>query len=270
MILIREWFKESQNTIPEHIEEAIYYLGQSYAFIWKKTESDLLFNGNNNSNNSDFDNYLKRLGYNFKNENHDFGGYILLKNKKICLAMDCGSTPNSKYTNDYQAGALSFEIITNGKKLISNCGYYKKNNLKLNELSKSTAAQNTLVIDDNSSCKFTGKYNYSKIKRGLKILKREIKKNEIPLEEAIDDQHRLERMGWLQTIENPVIKKKGGGIYDHCAHHELVYEKREIDDWLKTIPVSTPKQVEKLKEKFWKREYKHRELCEFKKNSKKL
>ena len=97
-ILIKEWFKESQNTIPEHIEEAIYYLGQSYAFIWKNTESDLLFNGNNISNNSDFDNYLKRFGYNFKNENHDFGGYILLKNKKICLVMDCGSTPNSKYT----------------------------------------------------------------------------------------------------------------------------------------------------------------------------
>ena len=102
-ILIKEWFKESQNTVPEHIEEAIYYLGQSYAFIWKNTESDLLFNGNNISNNPDFDNYLKRFGYNFKNENHDFGGYILLKNKKICLVMDCGSTPNSKYTRDYQA-----------------------------------------------------------------------------------------------------------------------------------------------------------------------
>ena len=40
--------------------------------------------------------------------------------------MDCGSTPNSKYSKDYQAGTLSFEIISNGKKLISNCGYYKK------------------------------------------------------------------------------------------------------------------------------------------------
>ena len=169
-ILIKEWFKESQNTIPEHIEEAIYYLGQSYAFIWKKTESDLLFNGNNNSNNSDFDNYLKRFGYKFKNENHDYGGYILLKNKKICLVMDCGSTPNSKYTRDYQAGALSFEIIINGKKLISNCGYYKKNNLKLNELSKSTAAHNTLIIDDNSSSKFFKANNFLSIKTGLKII----------------------------------------------------------------------------------------------------
>ena len=60
-ILIREWFRESQNTIPEHIEETIYYLGQSYAFAWQNLKSDFLFNGNNNSNNSNFDNYLKRL-----------------------------------------------------------------------------------------------------------------------------------------------------------------------------------------------------------------
>ena len=173
-ILIREWFKESQNNIPEHIEETIYYLGQCYAFAWQNSESDFLFNGNNNSNNSDFDNYLKRLGYKFKNETYDCGGYISLKNKKICLTMDCGSTPSSKYTKDYQAGTLSFEIISNGKKLISNCGYYKKNNVTLNELSKSTAAHSTLVIDDKSSCSFSKINGFLKIKRGLKIFNKNI------------------------------------------------------------------------------------------------
>ena len=67
-ILIREWFKESQNIIPEYIDETIYYLGQSYAFIWQNINQDILFNGNNISNNSEFDQYLKRLGYVFKNE----------------------------------------------------------------------------------------------------------------------------------------------------------------------------------------------------------
>ena len=56
-ILIREWFKESQNIIPEYIDETIYYLGQSYAFIWQNINQDLLFNGNNISNNSEFDQY---------------------------------------------------------------------------------------------------------------------------------------------------------------------------------------------------------------------
>ena len=171
-ILIREWFKESQVNVPEHINETIYYLGQGYAFFEYRTDSNFLFNGNNVSNNKEFDNYLKRLGYKFKNENQEFGGYIILKNKKICLSMDIGSTPSLKYTKDYQSGALSFEIISNGKKLISNCGYYKKKSSKLNELSKSSAAQNTLIIDDNSSCKFARVKSSLLIKNGLKIIKK--------------------------------------------------------------------------------------------------
>ena len=83
--------------------------------------------------------------------------------------MDAGSSPNSKYTQDYQSGALSFEIISNGKKLITNCGYYKKNNQNLNEISKSSASHSTLIIDDNSSCKFTKKKGTLVLKTGLKI-----------------------------------------------------------------------------------------------------
>ena len=170
-ILIREWFKESQNEIPEHLEETIYYLGQGYAFMWQNVETDFLFNGNNISNNKDFDNYLKRLGYKFKNDNQEFGGYIVFKNKKICLAMDAGSTPNVNFTKDYQSGALSFEIVSNGQKLISNCGYSKKENTNLNKLSRSTATHNTLTIDDNSSCKYFKIDNFWLVKKGLKIIK---------------------------------------------------------------------------------------------------
>ncbi len=168
-IIIREWFKESQIEVPEYIEENIYYFGQSYAFIRQNIDVDLLFNGNNKSNTQDFDHYLRRLGYKFKNENKYWGGYIILKNKKICLAMDAGSSPNPKYTQDYQSGALSFEIISNGKKLITNCGYYKKNNQNLNEISKSSAAHSTLIINDNSSCKFKKKKDKIILKEGLKI-----------------------------------------------------------------------------------------------------
>ncbi len=171
-VLIREWFKESRVNIPEHIDETIFYLGQSYAFAWQNLGYDFLFNGNNLSNNKAFDIYLERLGYKFKNENHDFGGYIILKNKKICLTMDVGSTPNFNHSKYYQSGALSFEIISNGQKLISNCGYYKETNLKLNKLSKSSAAQNTLIIDDNSSCKFTKINNLWLVKKGLKVSKK--------------------------------------------------------------------------------------------------
>ena len=172
-ILIREWFKESQNNVPEHIDETIYHLGQGYAFLWQNTGSDFLFNGNNISNNNDFDNYLRKLGYKFKNNDNEFGGYTILRNKKICLTIDSGSSPDFKFTKDYQSGALSFEIISNGKKLISNCGYNKKN-IKLNQLSKSSAAQSTLIIDDNSSSKFTKVGKSFMIKKNIKIIKKTI------------------------------------------------------------------------------------------------
>ena len=173
-ILIREWYKESQIKVPEHIDETIYYLGQGYAFVWQNINFDILYNGNNNSDNTNFDNYLERFGYKFKNENQDFGGYVILKNKKICLTMDAGPTPVLAFSNDYQSGALSIEIVSKGKKLITNCGYSKMNNIKLKKLSKSTAAHNTLTIDDNSSCKFNKVDKLLFVKKGLKVLKKDI------------------------------------------------------------------------------------------------
>jgi len=170
-ILIREWFKESQNQIPEHIDETIFYLGQSYSFVWQNINTNIFFNGNTNSNNDEFDNYLKRLGYKFKSDNYDHGGYVILKDKNTILTMDTGSTPDPEFTRDYQSGALSFEIIRKGKKLICNCGYFSKKNNELNKISKSTASQSTLIIDDNSSCK-TNKL--SLVEKGLKITKKKI------------------------------------------------------------------------------------------------
>jgi len=171
-ILIREWFKESQSEIPNFINENIYYLGQAYAFTWQNNKVDLLFNGNHETNNIDFDNYLKKHGYNFKNQNNELGGYAILNNKKTSLIMDVGSSPDKKFSSNYQAGALSFEIISNGKKLICNSGYFQNHNHRLNELSKSSAIHSTLILDDRSSCKFSKTKN--KISHGLKILKKNI------------------------------------------------------------------------------------------------
>ena len=174
-ILIREWFKESQNEIPDFINENIYYLGQAYAFIWQNNKVDFLFNGNHKTNNHNFDLYLKRLGYNFKNKNNELGGYAVLNNKKNSLIMDIGSSPNTKLSSNYQAGALSFEIISNGKKLISNCGYFQKVNHQLNEVSKSSAVHSTLVVNDKSSCSFNKlRDKKSRINHGLRILKKKI------------------------------------------------------------------------------------------------
>ena len=172
-ILIREWLKESQNEIPEYINENIFYLGQAYAFFSKNNKKNFLFNGNHEANNNEFDNYLKRLGYIFKNTSNELGGYVVLYNKKISLIMDIGPSPDKKFSTDYQAGSLSFELFSNGKKIICNSGYFQDYKNQLNAISKSSAVHSTLVLNDTSSCKFTQDVQ-SKITQGLKIIKKDV------------------------------------------------------------------------------------------------
>ena len=174
-VLIREWLKESQTDIPEFIDETIYYLGQGYSLTCQNIKKNILFNGNHESHHTDFDNYLSKLGYKFKNENNEIGGYVILKNKKTSIAMDVGSSPEKKFSNDYQSGALSFEIISNNKKLICNSGYFQNYKHQLNSVSKSTAAHSTLVIDNQSSCKLRKNSNkFLNVERGLKITRKNI------------------------------------------------------------------------------------------------
>ena len=174
-VLIREWLKEAQSEIPDYINENIYYLGQAYAFTWQNNKMDLLFNGNHEAHNIDFDYYIKRHGYSFKNQNNELGGYAILNSKKTSLIMDIGSSPDKKFSSNYQAGALSFEILSGQKKLICNSGYFQNYNHQLNELSKSSAIHSTLILDDRSSCKFSkNKNSSSKISQGLKIIKKKI------------------------------------------------------------------------------------------------
>ena len=199
-IVIREWFKESQNTVPEYIDETIYYLGLSYAFIWQNINHDILFNGNYISNNNEFDQYLKRFRYTFKNENKEVAGYAILKNKKIILAMDIGPSPIITESNDYQSGALSFEIISSGKKLISNSGYFANKQNKLNKLSKSTALQSTLIIEDYSSCSFkSGEISGHVIDQGLKIINKNV---------IFEDNY------WKISASHDGYLKKFGSIHD--------------------------------------------------------
>ena len=171
-VLIREWLKESQNDIPEYLDEIIFYLGQSYSLVWQGVKKNILFNGNHETDNKDFDQYLNNHGYKFTNNSFEAGGYVILKNKKIALVMDIGSSPEKKFSKNYQCGALSFEIISNNNKLICNSGYFQKIKHKLNDISKSSANHSTLIIDNHSSCKINP--SNLEIVQELKILKKEV------------------------------------------------------------------------------------------------
>tara|TARA_Y100000591_G_C21847620_1_gene709615 strand:+ start:663 stop:2291 length:1629 start_codon:yes stop_codon:yes gene_type:complete len=178
-ILIREWLKDSQNQIPEYLNEIIFYLGQSYVLIHKNNEPNFLFNGNQISKNSNFENYLKRLGYNFKNENYETGGYIFLKNKKYSLAADVGIPPDKEFSKDYQSGALSFEFVSNNNKIICNSGYFQNFKHQLNLISKSTACHSCLNIENSSSVTFIKQSSgINKVNSSLKIFNKKIIKND--------------------------------------------------------------------------------------------
>ena len=169
-VLVREWLRESQSDIPEYVDESIFYLGQSYSLLWLSVKKNILFNGNHEINNNEFDKYLNIHGYNFKNNSNESGGYAILKNKEISLIMDVGISPEKKFSRNYQSGTLSFEIISNNKKLICNSGYFQKTKHRLNNISRTTATHSTLIIDNHSSSKINS--SSLEIEQGIKILKK--------------------------------------------------------------------------------------------------
>ena len=153
-ILIRELLKDSSNEIPEYLDEIIFHLGKGYDFLWGSTKHSLLFNGNHESNLDDFDKYLALQKYYFKNKKNDLGGYSILTNKNVILGMDIGPPPENKFSENYQSGPLSFEVVFKGKKLICNSGYFQDTKKKLNLISRSTAAHSTLVLNNKSVANF--------------------------------------------------------------------------------------------------------------------
>ena len=154
LVLIREWFKESQKPIPYFLNEIIRKCGNCYAILSCSNKQFPLFNGATEINYQDYDIFLKNLKYKFINKHYEISELIKIKKKKLEFFIDCGNPPPNNFLKNYQAGCLSFELISNKQKIICNSGYGKNLPLKLNVLSRSTAAHSTLYINDTSSCAF--------------------------------------------------------------------------------------------------------------------
>ena len=174
-ILIREFLKESQTEIPDNLNEVIYHLGGGYNLIWQSKNINFLFNGNHDSNHSDLDLYLKLNDYKFKNASREIGGYNFFNNKNYSIVVDTGNAPEKKFSESYQAGPLSFEITFSGQKLITNSGYFQKNNHQLHKISKSTANHSTLSVNNTSAVRFIkNKDNKYLIEKNFKINNKKI------------------------------------------------------------------------------------------------
>ncbi len=177
-VLIRELLKESLNEIPDYLDEIIFFLGKGYNFSWGSKKENFLFNGNHEVNLLDFDRYLDLHRYKFKNDDYELGGYCILNYNNRTIAMDIGSSPEKKYSENYQSGTLSFEFIYKGKKLICNSGYFQDFKHQLNKISKTSAAHSTLVLNNTSACSFKkNKLGANILDKGLKSFNNEVIKN---------------------------------------------------------------------------------------------
>ncbi len=177
LIVIRELLKESQTIIPDFLDETIFYLGKSYNLLCANKKNGMLFNGNFEDSNKEFDNYLNFYKYKFKDDANEAGGYLVLKNKKSSITIDIGKVPDKKFSKDYQAGIFSFEFEFLGEKVIANSGYFQNYKHQLNIISKSSASQSTLVLNNTSCVKFErDKYGHMLAAKNFKILNKELKK----------------------------------------------------------------------------------------------
>jgi len=150
LVLIREWLKESQKLIPDFLNEIIVKCGNSYAGLSNANKQLPLFNGATEVNHKDYDIFLKNLKYKFVNSKYEIGDLVKIKKRKFEFIIDCGNPAPKAYSKYYQSGCLSFELNSNKQKIICNSGYGKYLSPKLASISKSTAAQSTLYLNNTS------------------------------------------------------------------------------------------------------------------------
>ena len=213
LILIREWFKESQKPIPDFLNEIIYKCGKCYAMLSCSNKQFPLFNGASEINYKDYDIFLKNLKYKFIFKNHEIGDLIKIKKKKFELFIDCGNPPSSNFAKNYQAGTLSFELISNKQKIICNSGYGKYLSPKFISLSRTTAAHSTLYLNDTSSCTFQKNKSINKVYGNSLVQKhRIINKNyteDKDFYSVIASHNGYEkRFGYIHTRSIKILKKE--------------------------------------------------------------
>ena len=83
LILVREWLKEAQKTVPYFLDEIVRKCGNCYAILSCSNKQFPLFNGATEINHKDYDIFLKNLKYKFSNKNHEVADFIKIKKKNL-------------------------------------------------------------------------------------------------------------------------------------------------------------------------------------------
>ncbi len=154
MLLYSECIRDAQSHVPDFLNDIIR---KSLICIKSiKTPNDHIpfFNGGYESNLNNLEKYLDNLKIGKKDRRDTFGGIFYAKSKQQMFYFDIGSPPSKDHSKNYQSGPLSFEYFLEGEKIITNCGFGKNISQKAELISRLTASQSTLTINDTSVTKF--------------------------------------------------------------------------------------------------------------------
>jgi uncharacterized heparinase superfamily protein len=151
-LFCKEVIKDSQKYVPEFLEDIIVKNLNCIHFIKTPKDQLPLFNGATSFNLNQLEKYLE----NFKSDSkiNKLGGLFRIKYKNFFIIMDVDKPPEKKFSKSYQSGPLSFEYFLDGIKIISNSGFGSHISKKAELLSRLTACQSTLTINDTSITKF--------------------------------------------------------------------------------------------------------------------
>ncbi len=152
LIFCKEVIKDSQKYVPEFLEDIIKKNLECINFIKTPDDQLPLFNGAKSIKLKQIEKYLENLKINTKI--HSLGGLYRIKHKNHFLIMDIDEPPQKRFSKSYQSGPLSFEYFLDGVKIISNSGFGSSISKKIELLSRVTACQSTLTINDTSITKF--------------------------------------------------------------------------------------------------------------------
>ncbi len=152
LIFCKEIIKDSQKYIPEFLEDIIEKNLNCIHYIRTPNGQLPLFNGALSIGLNQVEKYLENFKTN--NKNKRFGGLYKIKHKNHFLIIDTDKPPKKKFSKSYQSGPLSFEYFLDEVKIISNSGFGALISRKTELLSRLTACQSTLNINDTSVTKF--------------------------------------------------------------------------------------------------------------------
>jgi len=150
-IFCKEIIKDSQKYVPEFLEDIIEKNLNCINFIQTPNDRLPLFNGSRSLKLHQIEKYLDNSK---SNKKKCLGGLFRIKHKNHFLLIDVDKPPQKKFSKFYQSGPLSFEYFLDGVKIITNSGFGNYISKKAELLSRLTACQSTLTINETSITKF--------------------------------------------------------------------------------------------------------------------